>query len=357
MGAQSSKTNLDKQLQEISNQINQELSDFFGTIDGFKWSGGGEVKSLEKFAKGNLDFIPTKSTMKGIKEERQVCQNLIVSYKDRLNNLLNDDKFKKKLENFIQKKGINPNKIQEVGIRVRQFSQDNDEICDDVIKYYYLKYRLFRLLKNFDPYQEEYEYVTKAFRSPKIESKFTKLSPETQKEIKERIFALETARYEYKTFALKYLKKLENDPTYKDMEDLWYELTKDNKKLTQYCNRIVNTCDNITSFVETSNPENFRLLEKSKNKQCNQINLENYKQVSVCRSGVKKEVEEKKYKERKDMDDIFDLGKFRPKKLGGDRGDLEDWFLKSGMDRKGGEMIRKRLPIRGIGRKPNPSWL
>ena len=294
MGAQSSKTNLDKQLQEISNQINQELSDFFGNIDGFKWTGGGDVKSMEKFAKGNLDFVPTRSTIKGIKEERQVCQNLIVSYKDRLKNLMNDDNFKTKLTNFLQKKGINPNKIQEVGIRVRQFSQDNDEICDDVIKYYYLKYRLFRLLKNADPYQEEYEYITKAFRSPKIESKFAKLNVDTQNDIKERINELETARYEYKLFALNYLKKLEKDPSYQDMEDLWYEITKDNKKLSNYCNKIENTCDNMTSFAETSNPENFKLIEKTKNKQCGQINLENYKQVSVCKSGVKTTVEEKK---------------------------------------------------------------
>ena len=311
MGAESSKTELKNELKDISNQINQELSDFFGNIEGFQWSSGGKVDSLEKYAKGNLNLVPSRETIKSIKEERQVCQSIILPYKDRLNGLLKDSKFREKLDSFVKQKGLKSNKIT---IRDRKFSQSNDEICDEVIKYYYLKYRLYRLLKNFDPYQAEYEYIIKSIDKIKKSQK-KKLTNED--EINQRILELQSARKDYQDFVLKYLKKLNNDPKYSEMESLWYELTKNNTRLAGYCNKISNSCENISNYAFLKNPENFKLTDSSKNKQCGQINLENYKQLSLCRGGNVKKEEKKK---KDDDDDFFGGLAKRKRGLGGGLG-------------------------------------
>jgi len=312
MGAQTSKSELITEFNQISNEINQELSDFFGKIDGFTWTNGSKVDSMEKYARGNLDYSPRKSTMDSLKEERQVCQSIVLVYKERLNNLLSNSAYKQNLINFIKKKGIDESKIKDIGIKSRTFGEKNDSICDDVLRYYYLKYRLYRLLKNYDPYGEEYKYIIKSKEA--LKSKFDNTLPETKKDIMNRISELESARNEYQSFAIKYLKKLTKDPSYKEMENIWYELTKDNKNLKRYCNKVSNICDNITNFASATDSKNFKIKEESKNKQCGQVNLENYKQVSVCKSGrVRSSPKEKKKKE--EQEDLFE--KIKRNRLGG----------------------------------------
>jgi hypothetical protein len=253
-----------------SNFINQRLSDFFGPIEGFKLSST-SVPSLEKYNDPTFRVL-SKENMKRIKEERHVCSNLIISYTDSLNGLLEDSEFRKKVERFVSNMEIRPEKVGKISVRLLK-SINNDDICNDVINYYFLKYRVFRLIHDFDPYEKEFEFITNSLQNS---SKYSQLEDYKQEIGKIKYSQLVKARNEYQMFVSEYINRLNRDDlTYPELEELYSKLIS-NSSIARYCQATYNICDDVENFLTTKDLKSFNFRDLSYDYEiCRNINLSN----------------------------------------------------------------------------------
>jgi predicted transcriptional regulator len=272
-----------------SNYINERLSDFFGPIDGFKYSNSKEVPSLEKYDDPTYRVL-SKEKMDAIKEERQVCANLVLSYKDALDGMLQDATFRSKVNQFVNNMKINPDRLNPVSVRLLK-SRDNESICNDVLNYYFLKYRVFRLIKDFDPYQKEFEFINSGLEKNK--GKYTNLDPQKQEIGKQKYDQLINAKNEHHSFVSRYIDELMNDDlTYPDLEELYAKLN-NNKSTARYCQAVYNICDDVETLNNTKDVKNFNFRDLSYDYEiCRNVNLSNVNKFSPCtklKRGTKEE--------------------------------------------------------------------
>lgn len=279
MGNDVSKKTMNEDFTRISNYINERLSDFFGPIDGFKYSNSKSVPSLEKYDDPTYRVLP-KEKMDAIKEERQVCANLVLTYTDALNGMLSDSNFKNKVIQFVNNMKINPDRLSKLSVRLLK-SRDNDSICNDVINYYFLKYRIFRLINDYDPYQKEFEFITQSLE--KNSPKYSQLDNNKQEYGYKKFNQLINARDQYQKTVIKYMELLSNDElTYPELEELYARLNSD-KSTAVYCQAVYNICDDVENFSNAKDIKNFNFRDLSYDYEiCRNINLTNVKKFSPC---------------------------------------------------------------------------
>jgi hypothetical protein len=279
MGNDVSKKSMNEDFTRISNYINERLSDFFGPIDGFKYSNSKSVPSLEKYDDPTYRVLP-KDKMDALKEERQVCANLVLTYTDALNGMLSDSDFKNKVVQFVNNMKINPDRLSKLSVRLLK-SRDNETICNDVINYYFLKYRIYRLINDYDPYQKEFEFITQTLE--KNSAKYSQLDKNKQEYGYRKFNQLVKARDEYQNSVLKYLELLANDElTYPELEKLYARLASD-KSTAVYCQAVYNICDDVENFSNSKDIKNFNFRDLSYDYEiCRNINLTNVKKFSPC---------------------------------------------------------------------------
>jgi hypothetical protein len=145
--------------------IEEELTKFFRPLDGFKWEfSDGSLKEIKRLP-DNLEWDIDKVDFQKIKEERLVCIQLVYIYKKNLKERIKDQDFKNKVEKFVIDKKIDQGEVGKdvYGPFLKEWDlligkNGEEGICDDVLKYYYLKYRIISLLKEIrnDPYQKDY---------------------------------------------------------------------------------------------------------------------------------------------------------------------------------------------------------
>lgn len=279
MGNDVSKKSMNEDFTRISNYINERLSDFFGPIDGFKYANSKSVPSLDKYDDPSYRVLP-KDKMDALKEERQVCANLVLTYTDALNGMLANSGFKNKVVQFVNNMKINPARLGRLSVRLLK-SRDNESICDDVINYYFLKYRVYRLINDYDPYQKEFEFITQTL--DKNYAKYSQLDNKKQEFGYRKIQQLVEARDEYQKSLLKYLELLANDElTYPELENLYGRVSRD-ESTAMYCQTVYNICDDVENLNNLKDIKNFNFRDLSYDYEiCRNINLTNVKKFSPC---------------------------------------------------------------------------
>ena len=309
MGNDISKDNTsDKKLEDEfrikSNYIIQQLDGFFGPIEGGETTRGNKVKDLEFFiesdGKGEAPKL-TKDIKRSIKEERSVCSKLVGTYRKSLKGLLADKDFKLKLNDFVQSKNLNKQNF-EFNIRVASFLEKEKEgkekgvtICDLVLDYYWLKYVIYRLLRNIDPYEEEYELINKGMS--KLDGLPPGEIPKKQKIQKE----LYESRNKVRELINKNINQLLSDELTIDEMNAMYKKLVDDSSLLNYAKQINNSCSNIERFKNTKDPREFKIEPdvRTRNLDKKNFNLENYKKSKddLC-TGLKKKRVEKRISEK-----------------------------------------------------------
>ena len=280
----SKKDNLDAQFKEKSKYIVQELDNFFGPIEGFKWQGEGEgeaqsVPSLSTYEKDlNLE------NLEKLKEERDVCSHLIGAYKNSLKGMLKDKDFKSNVNDFLKTKKVNPERIS-IDVRIDTAKFDpatNKTICDKVIRYYFLKYKIYRLLKNLDPYSKNYNDIVNMLQNDQdIKDKQLRLSPKKIEAATRGRKKMEDARNKFRNLIMSSMNNILNDElTYPEMKKLEATLQKD-KTLSEYCKSIYNVGYNITKLKKTNDLDNFDFDFDGELEICNKINLNDSKNGNI----------------------------------------------------------------------------
>ena len=279
------KTNVDSLQRKFNDQTNhiiRELDNFFGPIQGFKWSESGPViPSMDKI-KITSNYTLTDDVKKQLREEREVCSNIVAVYKDTLKGLMKDVNFKNTIDKFSKglykdKRG-NPKNVGieklEINIRDDKFNNAKTEnICNRVIDYYFLKYRVYRLLKNLDPYEKIYNDIQNDLENM-IDEKVN-FTPEQFQEEMRREKKLETSRLRVMKYISESLDKLMKDNmSYDNMKALHKEII-NNTNLKNYCKSIYNSYADITKFKK-EDPSNFNFVdEEFGEKLCQGKTLEN----------------------------------------------------------------------------------
>lgn len=269
----SKKDNLDTEFKQKSNLIIEELDAFFGPIEGFyfKSSDGRktEIKSLD--SKYTPEF--SQDVIDKIKNERNVCNNIIGVYRNTLKGLLKNKLFSKRLDSFVRNKKLDTQKF-DIGIRITNF-KDEPAICDRVVEYYWMKYLVYRMLRNLDPLAEEYAMIDKLTKSKKWSNLFDKNYEEAIKIKKD----LDQQRNKVRGLIHENIDKLLKDNlTYEDLMEIYKNLIED-KKLESYVEKIYNICENLADLETSTNPKAFQFTTRGKIKG---VNLQNYKQVKLC---------------------------------------------------------------------------
>ena len=270
----SKKDNLDTEFKQKSNLIIEELDAFFGPIEGFyfKSSDGRktEIKSLD--SKYTPEF--SQDVIDKIKNERNVCNNIIGVYRNTLKGLLKNKLFSKRLDSFVRNKKLDTQKF-DIGIRITNF-KDEPAICDRVVEYYWMKYLVYRMLRNLDPLAEEYAMIDKLTKSKKWSNLFDKNYEEAIKIKKD----LDQQRNKVRGLIHENIDKLLKDNlTYEDLMEIYKNLIED-KKLESYVEKIYNICENLADLETSTNPKAFKFTTRGKIKG---VNLQNYKQVKLCK--------------------------------------------------------------------------
>ena len=269
----SKKDNIDEDFKQKSNLVIEELDSFFGPIQGFffKTSEGKktEIKGLdERYAPEFSQDVIDK-----IKEERNVCNNIIGTYKNSLNGLLKDKVFSQRVNSFIKNKKLDVKNF-DINIRITTFKEE-PAICDRVLEYYWMKYLVYRMLRNLDPLAEEYALIEKFTKSPRWANLFDQNYEEANKIKKD----LDQQRDRVRGLINQNMTQLLQDNlTYDDLMKLYKNLVED-KKLQSYAEEIYNICENLADLELSSNPKAYKLSRRGKLKG---INLQNYKQVKIC---------------------------------------------------------------------------
>jgi hypothetical protein len=265
-----SSKDLDDRFNQISNYIIKELDAFFGPL---------EIGKLD-------DIIDDKES---IKQERKVCRNLIGVYKRSLYGLMKDPETKRKLMELARNKGIDS---KEFDVKVRTYdipsmtilTGEDDErdketkvsICDKVIDYYVLKYKIYRLLSVIDPYEKDYKYIEKYFYNN--QNRLLDLDKRERQKVTKLIGDLKTSRDTLKVYLYENLKQiLGDDLTYKELQDTYRKLTADSK-LQSYYNKLEDACFNLNNF-ESNRPEDFKMATLSK---ATDVNLDKVVESSQC---------------------------------------------------------------------------
>jgi hypothetical protein len=155
-----------------------------------------------------------------------------------------------------------------------------------VINYYFLKYRVYRLIRDFDPYEKEFEYITKTIE--KNASKYSGLNNKIKDTAMKRYKALIDAKNNYHKFASYYIEKLiHDDITYPELESLYRDVIKD-KSLSKYCQSIYHICDDVDLLDATKDLKNFNFRDLGMDATvCGNVNLTNYKKIPVCKKVVR----------------------------------------------------------------------
>lgn len=325
-----------------SNYINQRLSDFFGPIDKFKYENSKEVPSLEKYDDPTYRVL-SQENMDKIKEERQVCSNLVLTYKDALDGMLKDPNFRSKVNQFVSNMKIDPDRLGNLSIRLLK-SRDNNSICNDVINYYFLKYRVFRLINDYDPYEKEFEFISKSLETNA--SKYSQLEQGKQEIGYRKFNQLVQARNEYQKFVNTYMDELLNDDlTYPELEDLYSKLTS-NKSTARYCQSVYNICDDVENFNQTKDIKNFNFRDLSYDYEiCRNINLTNVKKFSPC-----KKLKKSDDKTSDKVGAKFNFGKFGEEKN-------KSYYKKSSTEKKKSKEKRNSSNEKNKTKSPKRNYL
>lgn len=252
-----------------SNIVIQQLDNFFGPINGSNTQTK-RIKSLDESYRPEF----SKEIIDKIKDERQVCNNIIGVYRNTLDGLMRDKNFKQKVNSFIKNKKLDSQKFD---INIRLFEpkiNEESSICQPILEYYWMKYLIYRMLRNLDPLAEEYALIEKFTQS----SKWTNLNKNYQEAVKIKR-ELDRQRDRVRTLINENINKLlENDLTYNDLIKLYKNLVED-KKLESYIEHIYNVCENISDLERSSSPDSYKFTKRGKIKG---VNLQNYKQVKIC---------------------------------------------------------------------------
>lgn len=272
-----SSKDLDDRFNQISNYIIKELDAFFGPLT---YTVNGQEKKID-------NIIDDKEA---IKQERKVCRNLIGVYKRSLYGLMKDPATKRKLMELARNKGIDS---EEFDVKVRTYDipsmnilegEDDDRdkdtkisICDKVIDYYVLKYKIYRLLSVLDPYEKDYKFIERYFY--KNQNRLLDLDKRERQKVTKLIGDLKTSRDTLKVYLYENLKQiLGDDLTYKELQDTYRKLTADTK-LQSYYNKLEDACFNLNVF-ESNPPEDFKMTS-SENKDTD-VKLNRIVTLSEC---------------------------------------------------------------------------
>ncbi len=269
----SKKDNIDEDFKQKSNLVIEELDSFFGPIQGFffKTSEGKktEIKGLDE--RYQPEF--SQEVIEQIKKERNVCNNIIGTYKNSLNGLLKDKVFSQRVNSFIKNKKLDVKNF-DINIRITTFKEE-PAICDRVMEYYWMKYLVYRMLRNLDPLAEEYALIEKFTKSSRWANLFDQNYEEANKIKKD----LDQQRDRVRGLINQNMSQLLQDNlTYDDLMKLYKNLVED-KKLQSYAEEIYNICENLADLEVSSNPKSYKFSKRGK---LNGINLQNYKQVKIC---------------------------------------------------------------------------
>lgn len=350
MGNDISKDNTsDKKLEDEfrikSNYIIQQLDGFFGPIEGGKTTRDKKVEDLEFFiksdGKGEAPKL-TKEIKSSIKEERSVCSKLVGTYRKSLKGLLADKDFKLKLNDFVQSKNLNKQNF-EFNIRVASFLEKEKEekekgvtICDLVLDYYWLKYVIYRLLRNIDPYEEEYELINKGMS--KLDGLPPGEIPKKQKIQKE----LYESRNKVRELINKNINQLLSDELTIDEMNAMYKKLVDDSSLLNYAKQINNSCSNIERFKNTKDPREFKIEPdvRTRNLDKKNFNLENYKKSKddLCTGLKKKRVEKRIRISKKERSPERALRKVKRRELETRQKSLEEKLRKVSEEREKAEV-------------------
>ncbi len=269
----SKKDNIDEDFKKKSNLVIDELDSFFGPIQGFILKTGDgrktEIKSLDDRYKPEF----SQEVIDQIKKERNVCNNIIGTYKNSLNGLLKDKVFSQRVNSFIKNKKLDAKNF-DINIRITNF-KDEPAICDRVMEYYWMKYLVYRMLRNLDPLAEEYALIEKFTKSSRWNNLFDQNYEEANKIKKD----LDQQRDRVRELINQNMNQLLQDNlTYDDLMRLYKNLIED-KKLQSYAEEIYNVCENLADLEVSSNPKSYKFSKRGKLKG---INLQNYKQIKIC---------------------------------------------------------------------------
>jgi hypothetical protein len=269
----SKRDNLLEDFEQKTNIVVQQLDNFFGPIDGYNLISGGQKKTIKSIDESYRPEF-SQEIINKIKNERQVCNNIVGVYKNTLEGLLKDKVFNQKINTFIKNKKLDAQKFD---INIRFFEpkiKDEPSICERVLEYYWMKYLVFRMLRNIDPLAEEYALIEKFTQSNKWKN-LDKNYQEAMKIKKE----LDQERDKVRSLINENITKLlQDDLTYNDLMKLYKNLIED-KKLQSYLEHIYNICENISDLESSSNPDSYKFTKRGKLKG---INLQNYKQIKIC---------------------------------------------------------------------------
>ena len=269
----SKKDNIDEDFKQKSNLVIEELDSFFGPIQGFFWKTSDgrktEIKGLDESYRP--DF--SQEVIDKIKKERNVCNNIIGTYKKSLKGLLKDKIFNQRINSFIKNKKLDAKNF-DINIRVTNFKEE-PAICDRILEYYWMKYLVYRMLRNLDPLAEEYALIEKFIKSPR----WTNLLDQNYEEANKIKKELDQQRDRVRGLINENINQLlQDDLTYDDLMKLYKNLVED-KKLQSYAEEIYNICENLADLEASSNPKAYKFSKRGKLKG---INLQNYKQVKMC---------------------------------------------------------------------------
>jgi hypothetical protein len=310
--------NLDNQLTEKSNYILEELEKFFRPLEGFQWNDGETIEDLDKYTNSEIkindktiktfdkDNNLTRDAKDLLNEERYVCHQLVFIYKNELKKLISDKRFKDQIKNFItriqDKRKIKRDKTDDdkengdYSFYLKDWELDMDKedpqkkedveiICDQVIDYYFLKYKIYRILKTIDndPYMNEINEIKNLVNSKKIKKYNIGLQNENPDKY---INLLINSRKQIKIIINDIYNNLLKDKySMADLKQTLKFLQTPNEKLTNYCKNVYNFKYNLDNAQEIKDEKTYLEFQdfSNKTKKCNEITFKspkiNYKKL------------------------------------------------------------------------------
>jgi len=243
---------LEEQFKIKSNYILQQLDSFFGPIQGFKWENG------TKDVSGLMDDVEDiDQYLETIKEERYVCNNLVAVYKTSLKSLTKDKEFRTLVERFVDDKfkdkeyfDINNFDVKIKATDLNLKKSPEDDICDLVTRYYYQKYLIYRLIKNIDPYNKEYNDVQDKIKTELNKFERSDIDPKMKQKAKDKIVKMETKRKEFQKLLNDSLNELLNDElSYSSLVKEYNKLIS-SSKLKDYASHLSSVCQDVNSYLK-----------------------------------------------------------------------------------------------------------
>jgi hypothetical protein len=300
---------LEQEFTDRSNYIIQELDSFFGPIDGFTWQFSNDTKvvdGLEKFDTGKYQEAENKDLFyKTIKEERYVCNNIVGIYKKSLKSLLKNKIFRGNAIDFVKtkfgkdyEKYFNDPEYFDVKIRNHVYNnkdKDTDSyICNTVIDYYFLKYKIYRLIKNIDPYSKDYDQLKKQlefYDRPQSTDNDKKMI----KNIQDKLRQMERKRRKFQESLNETLKSiLDDNLNYRELTKVYGSLV-DSNELQDYAENLSSVCEDVGKYIYDQTPSAVSGVKKfetepiklgGKHDRLERCNMNNYKELRILKAKI-----------------------------------------------------------------------